>query len=145
MTGVDRAARLVRAVKATVSGDTSAVAELFTEDVDAWSPVVHVTSREALAVELEDQDDAFSAFEIDVRLVAMEEGCGCAEWVASAIHSGPYPVDEQTMLDPTGRRVTLRGVSVAEFDGDRIRAFRVYWDEIELVEGLGLLADDEGR
>ena len=46
------------------------------------------------------------------------------------------------MLEPTGRRVTLRGVSVAEFEGDRIRAFRLYWDEVELVEGLGLLPDE---
>jgi ketosteroid isomerase-like protein len=141
LTGADRGARLVRAVEATVSGDSSAVSELFTEDVDAWSPVVHVTSREALAVELEDMDDAFSELECHVRLVAVEQGHGCAEWVASAIHSGPYPVDERTVLEPTGRRVTLRGVSVAEFEGDRIRAFRLYWDEVDLVEGLGLLPD----
>lgn len=107
--------------------------------VDAWLPVVHVTSREALAVELEDQDDSFPDFELDVRLVVFEHGCGCAEWVASATYSGPHPVDEQTALEPPGRRVTRRGVSVAEFDGNRIRAFRRYWDEIQLVDGLGLL------
>ena len=142
MADVDRAARLLRAVEATVSGDTSAVADLFTDDVVAWSPVVRVTSREELAVELEDREDAFSDFELDVGLIAVEESYGCAEWVASATHTGPYVVDETVALAPTGRRVTLRGVSIAEFDGDRIRAFRHYWDEIDLLDGLGLLAED---
>jgi hypothetical protein len=31
---------------------------------------------------------------------------------------------------------------IAEFEGDRIRAFRQYWDEAELLDGLGLLPDD---
>jgi ketosteroid isomerase-like protein len=139
LTDADRAARLRQAVEATVSGDTTAVADLFTEDVVAWSPVVRVTSREALAVELEDREDAFSDVALQVGLIAVERSCGCAEWVASATHSGPYVVDDAVALAPTGRRVTLRGVSVAEFEGDRIRAVRHYWDEIELLEGLGLL------
>jgi hypothetical protein len=116
--------------------------ELFTEDVDAWSPVVHVTSREALAVELEDQDDAFSDVVFDVRTVAVEDAQGCVEWVASALHSGPFAVDAETVLPATGRRVTLRGVSVAEFAGERISSLRLYWDELELVEGLGLLPEN---
>jgi hypothetical protein len=32
-------------------------------------------------------------------------------------------------------------VFIAEFEGDRIRAFRRYWDEAELLDGLGLLPD----
>jgi steroid delta-isomerase-like uncharacterized protein len=129
-------------VQALVSGDTSAMTELFTEDVVARSPVVRVSSREALAVELEDRDEAFSDVELDVGLIAVESAHGCAEWVASATHSGPYVVDDAMAIPATGRRVTLRGVSVAEFDGDRIRAFRHYWDEIELLEGLGLLPEE---
>jgi len=33
-------------------------------------------------------------------------------------------------------------VFIAEFEGDRIRAFRQYWDEAELLDGLGLLPGD---
>jgi hypothetical protein len=33
----------------------------------------------------------------------------------------------------------LRGVLVAEFEGDRIGSFRQYWNEVELIDGLGLL------
>jgi ketosteroid isomerase-like protein len=51
-------------------------------------------------------------------------------------------LDEDVAVEPTGRRLELRGVVVAEFEGDRIRHFRQYWNEVELLDGLGLLPDD---
>jgi hypothetical protein len=60
---------------------------------------------------------------------------------AAATHSGPLVLDELEPV-PTGRRIELRGVFIAEFEGDRIRAFRQYWDEAELLDGLGLLPGD---
>ena len=142
MTDRDREACLVRAIHATVGGDASVVRELFTDGVVGWSPPVRVTSREELAVELEDREDAFTDLELDVHPVSAHHDRACVEWVATALHSGPYPVDENRMVPASGRRITLHGVSVADFDGDRIRAFRHYWDEVELLDGLGLLPTD---
>lgn len=142
MTDADRAAQLVRAIEATVSGDASAVSELFTAEVVGWSPPVRVSSREELAVELEDREDAFTELDLVVAPVAVQHDHGCVEWVATALHSGPYPVDGSRVIPATGRRITLHGVTVAEFDGDRIRAFRHYWDEVELLVGLGLVPPD---
>jgi hypothetical protein len=139
LTDADRAAQLIRAIEATVSGDTSAVSELFTAEVVGWSPPVRVSSREELAVELEDREDAFSELDLVVQPIAVQHDHGCMEWVATAVHSGPYPLDDARVIPATGRRFTLHGVTVADFDGDRIRAFRHYWDEVELLEGLGLL------
>jgi SnoaL-like polyketide cyclase len=139
---MDHEACLVRAIEAAVVGDASLVSELFTDEVVGWSPPVRVTSREELAVELEDREDAFSELVLDVHPVSVAVDRACVEWIATALHSGPYPVDERRMLPATGRRITLHGVSVADFDGDRIRSFRHYWDEIELLDGLGLLPHD---
>ena len=141
MADPDRAAHLIRAIQATVVGDASAVGELFTDEVVGWSPPVRVTSREELAVELEDREDAFSDLELDVNPISVQRDRACVEWVATALHSGPYPVDDHRMIPATGRRITLHGVSVADFEGDRIRSFRHYWDEVELLHGLGLLAE----
>ncbi len=142
MTDTDRAACLVRAIEATVAGDASAVGELFTDAVVGWSPPVRVTSREELAVELEDRDHAFTDLELSVNPISVCPDSACVEWVATALHSGPYPVSESRMIPPTGKRITLHGVSVADFDGNRIRSFRHYWDEIELLDALGLLQHD---
>jgi hypothetical protein len=51
------------------------------------------------------------------------------------------------LADLRGRKgvfsdVELRGVLIAEFEGDRIKRFRQYWDEVALLEGLGLLPED---
>jgi hypothetical protein len=118
----ERSARVLRAVTATVSGDTSSVSELFTEDVVAVSPTARVTSRVELAVELEDHDAEVTDVEVHLGPTVAAGDRVCAEWVACACYS---PVAGVTSAGV--QRVTLRGASVAEFDGDRIRAVRHYW------------------
>jgi hypothetical protein len=136
-----RCARVVRAVEATVSGDTSAVTELFTEDVVALAPSVSVSSLVELAVELEDLEDAFSEVVVRPGPVVSDGDRVCAEWVVSAIHSGPIELAHGFRMGPTDRRVTLRGVTVADFDGDRICSIRHYWDRVEPLSEVGSLPE----
>ena len=135
----DRAAVLVQAIEASVTGESRVVRELYADDVQGWSPVITVSSAAELAVELEDRQEAFS--DIDVEVTPLDVGAdqACVEWVATATHSGPLVVDEDVVIEPTGGRFTLRGVTVADFEGDRIRAFRQYWDEVSLLEQLELI------
>ncbi|HEV3133475.1 MAG TPA: ester cyclase [Acidimicrobiia bacterium] len=135
----DRAAALVQAIEATVTGDSRVVGELYVDDVQGWSPTMTVTSAAQLAVELEDRQDAFSDIELDVTPLDVGDDQACVEWIATATHSGPLVVDEDVVIEPSGGRFTLRGVTVADFEGDRIRAFRQYWDEVSLLEQLQLL------
>jgi ketosteroid isomerase-like protein len=46
-------------------------------------------------------------------------------------------------VEPTGVRITLNGVTVAEFRGDRICSLRQYWDELAAFEQIGLIADND--
>ena len=124
----ERTDRVLRATVAIVSGDSSAVAELFTADVVAWSPTLSVSSRVELAVELEDQDDGISDVEVRPGPFVVDGDQICTEWVATAHHSGPA---DAWSVAPAVRTVTLRGVTMAEFRGDQIRAVRHYWDEGE--------------
>ena len=138
----DRAAALVQAIEATVTGDSRVVCELYADDVQGWSPTMTVTSAAELAVELEDRQDAFSDIELDVTPLDVGDDQACVEWIATATHSGPLVVDEEVVIEPSGGRFTLRGVTVADFEGDRIRAFRQYWDEVSLLEQLELLPSE---
>jgi ketosteroid isomerase-like protein len=135
----DRAASLVQAIEATVTGDSRVVRELYADDVQGWSPVMTVSSAAELAVELEDRQEAFTDIELDVTPLDVGDDQACVEWIATATHSGPLVIDEDVVIEPTGGRFTLRGVTVADFEGDRIRAFRQYWDEVSLLEQLQLL------
>ena len=138
---VERAATLIRALEASVTGDSSVVAELFTDDVRGWAPAGSVSSAAELAGELEDRDESFSDIELDVSPLDVGGDRAAVEWIVTLTHSGPLEVDD-VVIEPTGARVSLHGMTVAEFSGDKIRSFRQYWDEVELLEQLALLADD---
>ncbi len=86
--------------------------------------------------------EAFSDIEISV-VTAIVDGTGYAEWVMTARHTGRFVVDEETMVDATGARITLRGLTVADLVDDRIRSVREYVDELALLDGLGLLPETD--
>lgn len=140
----ERAALLTRALRARIVGDRAAIDELYTDDVHAWTPALSVTSRAELQYEFDRSDGAFS--EIELEVVPLDTGgeYACAEWIVTMTHTGPFTVAEGTVVEPTGVRVALNGVTVAEFRGDRICSLRQYWDELSIIDQLGLLraADD---
>lgn len=134
----ERAATLVRALEASVVGDSTVVAELYTDDVKGWAPALAVSSAAELAVELDERDGAFSEVELEVSPFDVAGDRACVEWIVTLTHSGPLTLADDVVVDATGIRVTLHGITVAEFDGDRISSFRQYWDEAELLEQLAL-------
>lgn len=137
-TNEERAARLSRAIVATVSGDTAQLHDLFTPDVLASGPSLQAFSREQLSEEIGRRVSAFSDRKVAVAALRVSGDQACVEWVASGIHSGQYESDRTApdVLEPTGRRVRLRAVSVAEFEGDQICSIRSYWDDASLLQDL---------
>ena len=142
MTSTDRAAALMRGLAASAIGDSSVIVELYTDDVHGWSPAMSVSSAAELAIEVEDCDDAFSDIELTFTPLDVGGHKACVEWELRARHTGPLMLDDEVQIDATGRQLTLHGVTVAEFDGDRICGFRQYWDDAELLAQVGALPDD---
>lgn len=137
----DRAPIVRSALEAAVTGDVALVERIYTDDVSGWSPTATASSRADLVADLRGRKGIFS--DVDLALDAVDEVGDkvIAEWRLAATHTGALELDD-LRLDPTGRRVELRGVLIAEFEGDRIKRFRQYWDEVALLEGLGLLPED---
>ena len=126
-----RAATLVAALRARVDGDPAAAADLYTEDVTAWTPRFATSSRKELLAEFDDRDGGFSDIELDVRPLEVGGDYACAEWTVSMKH------------DASGTRVTANGITVAEFRGEQICSLRQYWDELGVFEQLGLEQSDD--
>ena len=133
-----RAAALVRGIEASIVGDSTVVSDLYTEDVRVSTPALNLESAVELAVEIEDRQSAFTDIDVEIRTLDVGGDRACAEWIVRFTHSGPLEVNDDA-IDPTGSRVTMHGVTVADFEGDKISAFRQYWDEVALLEQLGLL------
>ncbi len=121
VTTAQRTETLVRALEASIAGDSSVIAELYADDVQGRAPALSISSAAELAVEFEDRDEAFSEIELDVSPVDVTGERACVEWVVSLTHSGPLAIDDETVIEPTGRRVTLHGVTIAEFIGRQDR------------------------
>jgi ketosteroid isomerase-like protein len=139
VTTEQRADALARAVTMTAAGDATALDEVFTDDVSVWSPGLTLWSRDELADELRHRDQVFTGLAVALDSVDVVGDRGYAEWTATVTHAAPMPIDDELVAEPTGTLLTLRGVTVAAFAGDRIVALRQYWDEVGLLEGLGLL------
>ena len=139
---VQRAEILVRALNAGVERDRGAISDAYTDDVRAWTPAASTTSLTELMAEFERRDDAFSGIELEVAPLDVGGEYACVEWSVTMTHTGRLAVAEGMLVEPTGVRVTLNGVSVAEFRGERICSLRQYWDEFSVFEQLGLLHGD---
>lgn len=124
---------LERALDACVTGEVGALPELFTEDVSGWSPLVLVSSLDELTEVVAGRDATLSDVSVQVDALDVVGNKAFAEYRLSAVFSGPLQVDDDLVLDPNGRDILLGGAIVAEFDGDKISAFRNYFDDATLL------------
>jgi ketosteroid isomerase-like protein len=138
-----RAATLIRALRGAIDRDWESLREVLTDDVQTWSPALSTASLDELIAELDRRDEAFSA--VDAELAPLDVGgdYACVEWTVEMTHSGMITLDTDVSIEPSGIGVTVHGVTVAEFAGERICSLRQYWDEHTLLEQLGVLQRNE--
>src|SRR5215204_5978817 len=98
-------------------------------------------SLSELMDEFDRRDDAFSDIELEVSPLEVGGEYACVEWSASMTRTGQIEVADGNGCGPDGCGVTLHGITVAEFRGERICALRQYWDELSAFDQLGLLSD----
>jgi len=131
-----RADVLAAALDAEIGGTEVDPATLFTDDVIGWSPIASVSGLEELAKSSAVRDTAFTNVQVLFRGVDEFGNKAVAEWLMECDHTGPFDLGEDASVDATGRHVVLAGVTVAEFRGDKIRAYRTYFDEVSLLEQM---------
>jgi hypothetical protein len=133
MTVTDHATVLRRLIDAAVTGNSEAVTELVTDDVTGWSPNLFVASSEELRAAMDVREETFTNIDATVDTSVIGDKA-FAEWTVSADHTGPLILDDDLVVEATGRRVFLAGATCADFTGDRISAFRHYFDDLAFAE-----------
>ena len=100
-----------------------------------WSPLSSVSGLTGLAAL---SALIVSAFQRRHHVPGLDEvgNKAIAEWLVEADHTGPLVLDEDAVLEATGRHVQLAGVTVADFREGKIRSYRTYFDDISLIEQL---------
>jgi hypothetical protein len=136
MTASDRRQVLRRAVEACIAGQVEALPELFTKDVIGWSPNMLVGSRADLTEVVADREDALSDVNVQVDALNVSGNRGFVEYRVSAVFSGPFVISDDVVVDPNGREIVLGAAMAADFSGDKIAAFRNYFDDATLMEQM---------
>jgi ketosteroid isomerase-like protein len=127
---------LLKALEAEVGGASVDRATLFTDDVVGWSPIATVSGLTDLVELAADRETTFSNVVIMFRGLDEVGNKAFAEWLVEADHTGPMVLGEDVVLEATGRRIRMAGVTVADFRGEKIRSFRTYFDDVSLIEQM---------
>ena len=106
---------LLKALEAEVGGASADLGTLFTDDVVGWSPYASVSGLPDLTELSALREFAFSNTVVMFRGLDEVGNRAFAEWLIEADHTGPLVLDEDAVLEPTGRHVRLAGVTVADF------------------------------
>jgi ketosteroid isomerase-like protein len=136
MADTDRRRVLRRALEACIEGDAGALPELFTQDVSGWSPNMLVDSLGELTETVADREDSLSDVSLQIDALDVFGNKGIVEYRVSAVFSGPFTIRDGVVIDPNGRNLLLGAALVAEFTGDKISAFRNYFDDAALMEQM---------
>ena len=132
----DRGRVFRRALEASVQGDVDALPDLFTDDVSGWSPNLLVGSLAELAEAIAVREEAVSDVAINIDALEVLGNKGFAEYRLTAVFSGPLVLGDDVVVEPNGREILMGGAIVVEFTGDKISAFRNYFDDVSLLEQM---------
>ena len=127
---------LRRALEACVLGEVEALPELFTADVSGWSPNMLVTSLDELTEVVASREAALSDVTVHVDALDIIGNKGYMEYRLGAVFSGPFVIDDDTVVEPNGQKIGIGAAIVAEFTANKISAFRNYFDDAALLEQI---------
>jgi predicted ester cyclase len=130
---------LRRAIETCIQPDDAAISSLgdiFTDDVSVWSPNLLAIGLADLAETLAFRETAFTDVDIAVDSLDVFGNRALAEFHVAATFSGPFVIDEDVSIEPNGQRLVLGAAAVADFEGDRIKAVRAYFDDATLLEQM---------
>ncbi|MGW7429650.1 ester cyclase [Streptomyces sp. NPDC054861] len=130
--------RLTEAI--TGKPDLEAIAGLFAEDAVAYTPDGgEMRGREAiveywrLMTEAVPEATYTSLHAYEVGDTAIDEG------IYSGRNTGPIALPTGETLPPTDKHLTMRGIDLATVADGRIVSYRLYFDQMEFLDQLGLL------
>jgi hypothetical protein len=104
-----------------------------------WTPVRYTSTRADLLHDLHDLDlggDTLTEVVIAVTNADVAAPRVHLEWRLTARFSHPCFVDDDLLVEPTGRLVETAGVMIATIDDGMITAARCYYDDFALLEQL---------
>jgi len=116
-------------------GNSAAVAEMHASSFIDWAPGKRKGDREGFAAGVRDFYKAFPDFFAAVEEILIDEALGqvAIRWAGTGTHLGAY-----LGIEPTGKRVTFRGIEILTVSMGKISERWGEWDGMDLLRQLGI-------
>jgi hypothetical protein len=127
--------------------DLSTVRHRLSPDLITWSPHLFAVTRDQLLRSIGEADAAgerlpptagetLSEVSLDVVDLSATQGRVYAEWRLTVRFTSAEFIDDDLLIEPTGRLLETAGIQVVSFDGDAVVAVHCYYDDLALFEQL---------
>lgn len=118
------------------SHDAEKLATFFTDDLVYEDVPMNVMQRgkEEFKASWTVFFDACPDFKIELKTVVVSGDRGASEWTMSG-----KPVKDLPGLPATGKGFSIRGASIFELQGGKIKRNADYWDLVSMLQQVGLM------
>lgn len=127
----------------TTHQDPKTVANLFAKDAVAHTPDGgELHGRDAIADYWQQMTDAMPGARYE-SLASFEVGdTAIDEGVFSGTNTGPLALPDGTSIPATHKDIRMRGVDFATVRDGQITSYRLYFDQLDFLDQLGLLPEE---
>ena len=133
---------LDRYVERYNAGDLDGVIDLYAEDAVQNMPDGTFVGRDAIRDRLAQELIAFPDVNHVVRSFVEEGDAFCDEWTFAGTHTGSLLLPDGRELDPTGKRIEVRGMEYCHVNDDgKLTVNTLYYDNLAVLAQLGLLPE----
>jgi steroid delta-isomerase-like uncharacterized protein len=124
------------AFEALGRGDIATVEQYWDQDIhEDFVAVGEFRGREAISAFFRETFDAFPDFSMEVERITAEGDITVIQWLARGTFTGGKFLG----IEPTGRRVQMRGIDVMEWRDGKIVENTIYYDGATLARQIGML------
>ena len=132
-----------RLTEAVTHGDLETIAGLFAEDAVALTPDEgELEGRDAIVAYWRTMTEAIPDATFTYRNRFEADDTAIDEGIFTGRNTGPIALPDGETLPATGRTVNIRGVDLAQVKDGRIASYRLYFDQMEFLDQLGLLPEE---
>ncbi|MFJ9808525.1 ester cyclase [Streptomyces sp. NPDC101158] len=132
-----------RLTEAVTHGDLKAIADLYAEDAVALTPDEgEIRGREAIVEYWRTMTTSIPDATFTYRHRFETGDTAIDEGIFTGKNTGPIPLPDGETLPATGRTVNIRGIDLAQVQDGRITSYRLYFDQMEFLDQLGLLPEE---
>jgi hypothetical protein len=133
----DLCVRILRGV--LLGEDLSRVQHHLAPHVVTWSPHLFTVSRDQLLTSVgaaQLAGETLSEVMLDVTHISAAQPHVYVEWRLTARFTSPGFIDDDLLIEPTGRLMETAGVEVVTFKSNQVVSVRCYSDDLALLEQL---------